>query len=125
MLYAVKSIHQYLGDGHGKPMLYDNIKDASQAAKDYAEGIRFVMSDYNNKPYELDITTECFGGDPDLEVPRIIINKLDSLGRKCSMDQVTVVNGQIALRDIKNCEDIQYQAQRAIEKLNKFIAENK
>ena len=125
MLYAIKSIHHYLGDGHGKPMLYDNIKDASQAAKDYAEGIRFVMSDYNNKPYELDITTECFGDDPDLEVPRIIINKLDKLGRKCSMDQVTVVNGQIALRDIKNYKDIQCQAQRAIEKLNKFVAESK
>ena len=125
MLYAVKSIHHYLGDGHGKPMLYDNIKDASQAAKDYAEGIRFVMSDYNNKPYELDIITECFGGDPDLKVPRIIINKLDNLGRKCSMDQVTVVNGQTALKDIKNCEDIYHEAQIAFDKLKKYVAGSK
>ena len=125
MLYAIKSIHHYLGDGHGKPMLYDNIKDASQAAKDYAEGIRFVMSDYNNKPYELDIITECFGGDPDLKVPRIIINKLDNLGRKCSMDQVTVVNGQTALRDIKNYEDIYHEAQIAFDKLKKYVAGSK
>lgn len=125
MLYAVKSIHHYLGDGHGNPMLYDNIKDASQAAKDYAEGIRFVMSDYNNKPYELDIITECFGGDPDLKVPRIIINKLDKLGRKCSMDQVTVVNGQTALRDIKNYEDIYHEAQIAFDKLKKYVAVSK
>lgn len=125
MQYAVKSIHHYLGDGHGNPMLYDNIKDASQAAEDYAEGIRFVMSDYNNKPYELDIITECFGGDPDLKVPRIIINKLDKLGRKCSMEQVTVVNGQTALRDIKNYEDIYHEAQIAFDKLKKYVAGSK
>lgn len=83
------------------------------------------MSDYNNKPYELSITTECFGGDPDLEVPRIIINKLDNLGRKCSMDQVTVVNGHTALRDIKNHKDIYREAQIAFDKLKKYVTENK
>ena len=81
---------------------------------------------------ELDVTDYVTGkhvlitvNDPDLKVPRIIINKLDNLGRKCSMDQVTVVNGQTALRDIKNCEDIYHEAQIAFDKLKKYVAGSK
>lgn len=65
MKYAVKSMIKYLGEDD-QIKIYDNVDDAVQAAKDFAETIRFLLSAHNGKPYGLVIQMMPFDYNKDL-----------------------------------------------------------
>lgn len=124
MKYAVKSMNQFLDNGHGNVMVYDNIEDASKAAKNTAEALRFMLSEENHKPYALDERTTVFGDDPNIIVPLITINELDQNGHVyTSMDQVTIVNGEWAQREVEENRELQKKATEGFSKIKKLIEE--
>ena len=124
MKYAVKSMNQFLDNGHNGVMLYDNIKDASKAAKDTAEAICFMLSEENHKPYALDERTKVFADVPNVVVPLITINELDQNGHVyTSVDQVTVVNGEWAQREIEEYREVQKKVAVGFVKIKKSFEE--
>lgn len=124
MKYAIKSMNQFLDNGHGDVMVYDNIKDASKAAKNTAEAICFMLSEENHKPYALDERTTVFGNDPNVIVPLITINELDQNGHVyTSMDQVTVVNGECAQREVEEDRELQKKVAVGFAKIKKSFEE--
>ena len=124
MKYAIKSMNQFLDNGHGDVMVYDSIKDASKAAKNTAEAICFTLSEENHKPYALDERTTVFGNDPNVVVPLITINELDQNGHVyTSVDQVTVVNGEWAQREVEEDRELQKKVAVGFAKIKKSFEE--
>lgn len=122
MKYAVKSMNQFLDNGHGDVMVYDSIKDASKAAKNTAEALCFMLSEENHKPYALDERTKVFGDVPNVVVPLITINELDQNGHVyTSVDQVTVVNGEWAQREVEEYRELQKKVTDGFAKIKKSI----
>lgn len=124
MKYAIKSMNQFLDNGHGDVMVYDSIKDASKAAKNTAEAICFMLSEENHKPYALDERTTVFGNDPNVVVPLITINELDQNGHiYTSVNQVTVVNGKWAQREVEEYREVQKKVAVGFAKIKKSFEE--
>lgn len=122
MKYAIKTMNQFLDNGHGDVMVYDSIEDASKAAKNTAEALRFMLSEENHESYALDERTTVFGDNPNIIVPLITINELDQNGHVyTSMDQVTVVNGERAQRKIEEDRELQKKVTDGFAKIKKSI----
>lgn len=119
MKYAIKTMNQYVGhNGHLK--LYDDAKDACQAAKDAAETIRFMLSAKSGKPYAVDMRMEPFNGDPTIKTPNIIINEMNLDGTVyTSVDTVRVVDGERAAKRLQEQAQMHEHAIEQFEKLMK------
>ena len=118
MKYAIKSMSKYLGKDD-QIKLYDNIGDAVQAAKDFAETIRFMLSVKNNMPYGTATQMMPF---EDLQVPDIIINELNNDGSVyTSVDHVTVVDGERAIKKRQEDEAMSRNFNKKLDELSKYI----
>lgn len=121
MKYAVKSMTKYLGEDD-QIKIYDNADDAVQAAKDFAETIRFLLSVHNDKPYGLVTQMIPFDYNKDLQVPDIIINELRCDGSVyTSVDHVEVVDGERAIKKLQENEALRQNFNEKLEQLSKLI----
>lgn len=118
MKYAVKSMTKYLGEDN-QIKIYDNVDDAVQAAKDFAETIRFLLSVHNSKPYGLVTQMMPFDYNKDLQVPDIIINELRCNGSVYT--SVEIVDGERAIKKLQEDEALRQNFNEKLEQLSKLI----
>lgn len=121
MKYAIKSLTKYLGED-GQIKFYDNVDDAVQAVKDFAEALRFMLSVEDNMSYGTATQMMPFDANHNLMVPDIVINELNNDGSVyTSVDHVEIVDGERAVRKFQEDEAMRRNFNKKLEELSKYI----